>query len=249
MRGLLLLVGAIVFVDTMFFAALTPLLPQYAEELGLSKAGAGLLAASYALGALVGGIPGGMSSHALRSAGDRPRRSHRHGDHDRHVRLRRLDLAARHRTLSAGSREFVLLDGFAGVARRGRAGRATWRDDRRRDGCRDRPGALPDRCSAGSHRWWAPGRRSRASRCSRSASLPGGPTPRTPEHPQPLRRLFGALRDRAIVASIWFVLVPALFGALNVLDFLRLDVLGLSALAIGATWLVAASFEAALSPT
>ena len=71
----------------------------------------------------------------------------------------------------------------------------------------------------------------------------------TPEHPQPLSRLFGALRDRAIVASIWFVLVPALlFGALNVLGPLRLDVLGLSALAIGATWLVAASFEAALSP-
>ena len=62
MRRLLLLVGAIVFVDTMFFAALTPLLPQYADELGLSKAGAGLLAASYALGALVGGIPGGMSA-------------------------------------------------------------------------------------------------------------------------------------------------------------------------------------------
>ena len=62
MRRLLLLVGAIVFVDTMFFAALTPLLPQYAEELGLSKAGAGLLAASYALGALVGGIPGGISA-------------------------------------------------------------------------------------------------------------------------------------------------------------------------------------------
>ena len=62
MRRLLLLVGAIVFVDTMFFAALTPLLPQYAEELGLSKAGAGLLAASYALGALVGGIPGGMAA-------------------------------------------------------------------------------------------------------------------------------------------------------------------------------------------
>ena len=45
------------------------------------------------------------------------------------------------------------------------------------------------------------------------------------------------------------MLVPALlFGALNVLGPLRLDVLGLSALAIGATWLVAASFEAALSP-
>src|SRR5947207_1994442 len=34
MRRLLLLVGAIVFVDTMFFAALTPLLPHYADDLG-----------------------------------------------------------------------------------------------------------------------------------------------------------------------------------------------------------------------
>ena len=31
-RRLLLLVGGIVFVDTMFFAALTPLLPDYTDE-------------------------------------------------------------------------------------------------------------------------------------------------------------------------------------------------------------------------
>ena len=38
-RGrVLLLVGGIVFVDTMFFAALTPLLPDYADEFNLSKA-------------------------------------------------------------------------------------------------------------------------------------------------------------------------------------------------------------------
>src|SRR5215217_138214 len=59
---LLLLVGAIVFVDTMFFEALTPLLPHYADELGLSKAGAGLLAAAYPLGAFVGAIPSGMTA-------------------------------------------------------------------------------------------------------------------------------------------------------------------------------------------
>ena len=47
MRRILLLVGAIVLVDTLFFAALTPLLPHYADELGLGKAGAGLLAAAY----------------------------------------------------------------------------------------------------------------------------------------------------------------------------------------------------------
>ncbi|MGH8733590.1 MAG: MFS transporter, partial [Burkholderiales bacterium] len=62
MRRLLLLVGGIVFVDTMFFAALTPLLPDYADEFNLSKAGAGVLSAAYPAGALVGGIPGGLAT-------------------------------------------------------------------------------------------------------------------------------------------------------------------------------------------
>ena len=40
MRRLLLLTGTIVLVDTLFFAALTPLLPHYAHRLGLGKGGA-----------------------------------------------------------------------------------------------------------------------------------------------------------------------------------------------------------------
>src|SRR5439155_3099742 len=44
----------------MFFAALTPLLPHYAHELGLSKAGAGVLQAAYPAGSLVGAIPAGL---------------------------------------------------------------------------------------------------------------------------------------------------------------------------------------------
>jgi MFS family permease len=59
-RRVLLLASAIVFVDTMFFAALTPLLPHYAHRFDLSKAGAGLLAAAYPIGVLVGGIPSGF---------------------------------------------------------------------------------------------------------------------------------------------------------------------------------------------
>ena len=47
MRRLLLLTSAVVFVDTLFFAALTPLLPHYAHALHLGKAGAGVLAAAY----------------------------------------------------------------------------------------------------------------------------------------------------------------------------------------------------------
>lgn len=60
MRRLLLVVAAVVVVDTMLFAALTPLLPDYAEDFGLSKAGAGILVASYAFGVLAGAVPAGM---------------------------------------------------------------------------------------------------------------------------------------------------------------------------------------------
>src|SRR3954467_15791491 len=59
MRKLLLLVSAVVLVDTSFYAAITPLLPDLTEEFGLSKAGAGILAASYPVGTFVGGLPGG----------------------------------------------------------------------------------------------------------------------------------------------------------------------------------------------
>lgn len=59
MRRLLLLVGAIVFVDTMFYAAITPLLPEYADRFGLSKTGAGVLSGSYAAGAVLGTLPSG----------------------------------------------------------------------------------------------------------------------------------------------------------------------------------------------
>src|ERR671915_110689 len=46
----------------MFFAALTPLLPEYADRLELSKTGAGILSGAYAAGALVGAIPGGIAA-------------------------------------------------------------------------------------------------------------------------------------------------------------------------------------------
>ena len=58
-RRLLALVGAIVLVDTMFFAAITPLLPYYADRLDLSKTGAGVLAAAYPAGTVLGSLPGG----------------------------------------------------------------------------------------------------------------------------------------------------------------------------------------------
>jgi predicted MFS family arabinose efflux permease len=250
MRRLLLLVGAIVFVDTMFFAALTPLLPQYAEDLGLSKAGAGLLAASYALGALVGGIPGGISAARF---GVRPT-----------VLVGLTGMAIT--TATFGFADSIwLLD--AARFLQGVASSFSWTaslawlvaaaaPERRGETIGAVMGAAivgalfgPVLGGIASVTGTGPAFASVAVLAT-VLGIAAWRTPAyTPEHPQPFGRLVGALRDRAIVASIWFVLVPALlFGVLNVLGPLRLDVLGLSALAIGATWLVAASFEAALSP-
>ena len=59
MRRLLALSCAIVLVDTIFYAALTPLVPLFEEEFGLSKSAVGILSGAYGAGVLVGSVPGG----------------------------------------------------------------------------------------------------------------------------------------------------------------------------------------------
>jgi MFS family permease len=71
----------------------------------------------------------------------------------------------------------------------------------------------------------------------------------TPEQPQPLSMLWRAMRDRTILGTVWFVALPALlFSTMGVLASLRLDDLGLSAVAIGGVFLVSAGIEAVLNP-
>jgi MFS family permease len=60
MRRLLFLASAMIFFDVAFFAAIAPLLPSYVDDLGLSKAQAGILSASYAAGTLIASLPAGF---------------------------------------------------------------------------------------------------------------------------------------------------------------------------------------------
>lgn len=250
MRRLLLLVGAIVFVDTMFYAALTPLLPEYAADHDLSKAGAGLLSAAYALGALVGALPGGIAAARF---GVRPTvlaglagmavTTLTFGLADNIVVL---DLA---RFLQGVSSAFSWTAGLAWLvaaappARRGATigaamGAAIF-------------GALfgPVIGASASYIGTGPAFGSVALLAAALAVWALRTPTFTPEEPQPLSRLFGATRDRHIAAAVWFVALPALvFGALNVLGPLRLSALGLSTLAIGATWLTSALLEALMAP-
>jgi MFS family permease len=61
-RRLLFLVCCVVFVETMLYSALVPLLPGYTHEFGLSKSAAGLLVGAYAAGAVLGALPGGIAA-------------------------------------------------------------------------------------------------------------------------------------------------------------------------------------------
>jgi predicted MFS family arabinose efflux permease len=251
LRLLFLVAGAIVFVDTMFYAAVVPLLPTLTHELHLSKASAGVLTAGYAAGTLVGSIPGGMLA-----AGAGPRTT---------IYIGLL-------LMSASSLAFAFLDhvllldaarfvqGFGGACTW--AGSLTWLigevpTERRGSTI---GGAL---AAAIGGALFGPVLGTLAHAVGRgpvfsavvvvagalavAAAVLPAPSP-SPSQPG-VRRVLAQLARPTIALGMWLVALPAIAsGMLNVLAPLRLSALGASAAGIGATFLVAAGAEACVSP-
>lgn len=250
MRKLLLLVGGIVFVDTMFFAALTPLLPDYADDFDLSKAGAGLLSAAYPAGALVGGIPSGIAAARV---GARP------------TAVAGLVVIAVSTLVFATADSIWLLDASRFVQGVGSAfawtAGLTWLVTETPAQRRGQTigtamaaaivGALFGPVLGGlaavvgdAVAFGAAGLAAIALALWAIATPSPPPTAR-----QPLDVLLAALRSRRIALGVWLVALPALvFGTVSVLAPLRLEVLGFGAVAIGALWLGTAALEAFVNP-
>ena len=251
LRLLFVVAGAVVFFDTVFYAAVVPLLPSLTRELHLSKASAGVLTAGYAAGTLVGSLPGGKLAE-------------RYGP--------RVTIYAGLTMMGGASLAFGLLDNIAllDAARfvQGLGGACTWAGsmvwvilvappERRGSAI---GGALAAGIAGAlvgpvvgtlAH---ALGRGPVFSAVLLVAAglamaltiLPAPPPPQPRSAGPSLAR---QLRRPAIALGMWLVALPAVAsGVINVLGPLRLGQLGASAAAIGATFLVAAAAEASISP-
>ena len=249
MRRLLLLVCAVVWVDTMLYAALTPLLPHFTHTLHLSKAGAGVLVAADGAGALVGGLPGGALASRLGA---------------RRAVLGGLAL------MGLASLGFAFAHGFwpLAIARflQGCASGFTWAGAFAwllAAAPRDRRGQLIGTAlgAAVFGALFGPVVGAAAALLGRGAVFTGlaalsvvliawtmrlEPIPPEPPSMSAMRR---ALRESRFTGGLALMtLASLLWGVLSTLAPLRLAAAGWGAAGIGAVWLVSASFEAVLSP-
>ncbi|HWJ45690.1 MAG TPA: MFS transporter [Gaiellaceae bacterium] len=250
MRRLLVLVGAIVLVDTMFFTALTPLLPHYVDKLDLGKGAAGVLQSMYPLGALLASVPGGMAAARF---GVKPT-----------VLIGLTLLAVTTTAFGLAESQWTLdLARFVqGVSSAfSWTGALAWLVAASPPGRRGRligsafgtaiAGALfgPVLGAVASYTGTGPAFGAVAALAVVLAAAAWRMPAATPDEPQPVRMLFRSLLVRRIQIPMWRCRLPALlFGNLSVLAPLRLSDLGWSAAAVGGTYLVMAAVEASWAP-
>ena len=250
MRRLLVLACAIVFVDTTFYSAITPLLPHFEDEFGLSKSAAGVLAAAYAAGTLIGALPGG---YLAAKAGVRA------------TVLLGLALMTVSSVAFAFADSIAVLDAARFV--QGIGGAASWAGAMAwvagaapRDRRGEMIGTTMGAAIAGTFVGPAIGALADAAGIAPTfcgiavvgvllAAWALNTPPAEPEGTSPPRELLASLRDGRIAGGIWLIAVPGLlFGTLAVLAPLRLDDLGVGAAGIAATWVAAAALESGVSP-
>ena len=250
MRRLLILASTMVFFDVAFYAAIAPLLPDYVAEFGLSKAQAGILAASYAAGTLLASLPAGL---VATWAG--PRRTVIGG----------LLLLGCSSLIFGLAHEIVLLD--AARFAQGISGALIWSGaltwlittappERRGSVIGTALGTAVAGALVGPILGAVAAEIGTAAVFSAvlgiavvlaafAARLPeAGPPER-----QPLREVGATILTRPILTATAFVAVPSLmFGAVEVLVPLRIDELGGGHVAIAGGFIVGAALEAGLAP-
>jgi predicted MFS family arabinose efflux permease len=248
-RAVVLLASVVVFVDTSFYAAITPLLPDLSREFDLGTGATGLLAAAYPAGTFAGALPGGALAARLGVKA---------------TVLLGLALMTAASVAFAFATSAPALD----LARfvQGVGGAASWA------GAlgwvigaapRERRGELiaTAMSAAIAGALCGPVLGAVAESLGREAVFAGVGVigvaliawalrmPATPPHGGgKLRQLLAGARDARMLAGLWLVTVVGLmFGTVSVLAPLRLDALGAGATAIALAFVAAAGLEAVVN--